>query len=528
MILVPADFAQAQTCSTGETATSNSGVNSGTCVKDSDLDVANACEAAGWSLDESAANCLIKVKYHDESQAGPSNPTGLTEGDFCGLAGGCAFVFADPLSFPPVQVSMGVTLNSETDARVFWAYCRNGEDPAVKNDAGQTQCCAPPTTDHDMNPDTACEEPAPVSACQNGGGCPANSFCQEQQGGGAECVCNPKWRGGTSGATAFAPDSGTTCEDTNECLTPILSCGAGGTCTNTEGSHSCVPCREGYRPTPGQPDDDPQCVDIDSCTEDSNYCNGNGQCRNFQGIVDQCDCDPGWEGNFCTERVVVTLNLSFGVGGTLSAKTADDPDVRDGGEVPIRGRVTFIATPDAGYYVSLWTGCGSPDTNTGGHKDGGEKTCATDANANLNVSVAFADIDECETDKKFQCHLSGRGSPSGRDGCTDHPTPNTDPLCKCGDGLKTTDGGRSCIDNCPAGLGGDECDADLPKVEMVVPSGGVTLHATPEADCYVQGWTDSACADATGSSGETGSAGRKSCVSSGTGEVTVGVFFECE
>ena len=651
MILVPADFAQAQTssCPTGETATSNSGLNSGTCVPNNQLDGANACETAGWSIaEETTAEwwCQIKIGYFDPDNFSPPFDDGFVEYHSCALGGSngkilCSARFADTSSFPSVQVSMGVTLNSETDTRRFWSSCDGEKNPTGKNDAGQTQCCEPPTTDHDMNPDTACEAPAPVSACQNGGGCPTNSFCQEQQGGEAECVCNVNYRGGTSGGNAFAPDSGTTCEDTDECLTPILSCGAGATCTNTVGSYSCLPCQAGYRQTPGQPDTDPRCVDIDSCTEDSNYCNGNGQCRNFQGIVDQCDCGPGWGGDFCADRVVVTLNLSAGTGGALSAKTADDPDVEDGGEVPIRARVTFIATPDAGYYVSQWTGCGSPNANTGGHTDGGEKTCATAADKNpLEVSVAFADIDECQVTAKNNCHGGGTCE-------NDVDNPGADPICKCGPG--TTGDGVSCFQDrtvelrpgsggtivasdgdgevgdgdvvphrttitftarpdsgyyvsrwslqgcgtagvhfgspsdtgekscevvagvnlaadrpvlasvtfgdinecdmnnggcgeagtclnlpgsfrcskCGPGLTGESCDEDLPKVEMVVPSGGVTLHATPEADCYVQGWTDSACADATGGSGETGSDGRKSCVSSGTGEVTVGVYFEC-
>ena len=263
------------------------------------------------------------------------------------------------------------------------------------------------------------------------------------------------------------------------------------------------------------------------CTSCANGVTGDVQ----NGGATSCACNQGFEKNEfgeCLPEIVRTVAISLAVNGTLAAKWSGDPDLADGDTVPDGTRVTFIATPDAGFYVTLWTGCASDIFTTGGHEDGGEKECVATADADLTVAVVFADIDECEilmNGFKGGCHPSGHGV-SGRDGCTDNPVPNADPICKCGPEFPKGDG-RTCLVKCPAGSGGDMCDEDLPKVEMVVPSGGATLHATPEADCYVQGWTDSACADATGSSGETGSAGRKSCVSSGTGMVTVGVYFDC-
>ena len=653
LFLVPTDFASAQTntCDPGETATSNSGVNSGTCVPTAEVDVANACEAAGWSLAQHTNGdwlCRIRWIESDDENIGPPNYSPIATGDSCGIKSGCAKIFADVSSFPPVQVSMGITLNSDTDTRQFWYKCPGGDQPSGKNDAGQTQCCAPPKSDFDMNPDTACEEPAPVSACQNGGGCPANSFCQEQQGGGAECVCNPTYRGGTSGATAFAPNSGTVCEDTNECVNETAACGVSASCTNTVGSHSCA-CFPGNEKTPGQPDTDPQCRDADECGTTLNNCNDNGQCRKVPNGVDFCKCDSGWEGDSCTDRVVVTVNLSAGAGGAAAAKTADDPDVGDGGTVSFGAAVTFTATPDNGFYVSRWTGCGSPSANTGGHTDGGEKTCATAADKNpLEVSVAFADIDECEVptirNNPAKCH-------SGATCENDVDNPGADPICECGPGTTgdgitcfqdrtvqlrpgsggtivasdgdgevgdgdvvhhgttitftarpdpgyyvlrwgllrgsltdcgtpgvnfgspsdpgeksceavagrnlaaglpvrasvtfsdidecaTNDGGcvnGECVNEeggfdcaCESGWGGELCDSGLPKAEMTVPAGrDIACDSGRGLLCSgVDGF--GACATPeTGSSGETGSAGRKSCVSSGTGEVTVGVYFDC-
>ena len=495
-----------------------------------------------------------------------------------------------------------------------------------------------------MNPDTACEEPETVAACEvNRGGCPTNSFCQEAQGGGVECVCNVEYRGGTSGGTAFAPNSGTTCADTNECLNEVEACGVRAACTNTVGSYECE-CQPGNEATT-QDVTDPQCRDIKSCELDSNYCNGNGRCEDIDGGPDICKCDPGWEGQFCADGVMVTVVLNASSGGTLSAKTGDDADVEDGEATPFGTTITFVATPDNGFYVSRWTGCGSPNDNTGNHNDGGEKTCATAADKNpLEVSVSFADIDECETT------INGfkGGCFPGRICENDDDNPGANPICTCGPGttgdgitcnqdrtveLRPSPGGtvfamtddgsvldgetvvhettitftarpdagyyvsrwslfgcatagvhlgdvddtgeKSCeavagvnlaaglpvrasvtfsdIDECAMnnggcgeagtclnlpgsfrcskcgpGLGGESCDEDLPKAEVVLPS-GAKATATPEANCYVQGWDpDGPCAGAdVGSPEERGPTEGKSCNPQGTGEVTVGVYFDC-
>ena len=381
-------------------------------------------------------------------------------------------------------------------------------------------CTAPMVKKFPGNPFSDCVAPSEV-ACGEGeynddGTCRCAAGFEPDGSGG----CDACTGGRTSEATTSTTDGVCACSGLTSNLDStgtncIGACPVGQFLNTALDPKQCQVCPQGtYSRSAGS-----------QCTSCANGVTGDVQ----NGGATSCTCNTNFEKNQlgeCVPEVFRTVAISLAVNGTLAAKWSGDPDLADGDTVPDGTRVTFIATPDTGFYVTLWIGCPSLLVGVGDHEDGGEKECATTADKDLTVAVVFADIDECETDKKSQCHVSGHGV-SGRDGCTDNPVPNEDPICKCGPEFPKGDG-RTCHKKCPvAGLGGDRCDAVLPKVEMVVPSGGVTLHATPEADCYVQGWTDSACADATGSSGETGSAGRKSCVSSGTGEVTVGVYFDC-
>ena len=540
IFLVPTDSAFAQSsCPSGKTATSKSG----TCVANGSLDIANACEAAGWSLNPQGTLCLIKTRIYNDPDEGSEY---LTNG--CGIQGPCFNFLFDGMMFPTVLVSMGMTLTSETDKREFAAYCRTGE-PSGKNDAGQTQCCAPPKSDFDMNPDTPCEDPPVVAACEvNEGGCPTNSFCQEKQGGGVECVCDGGWRGGSTGDDPFAPDSGTVCANSDEC-NPINSCGSFATCTDTEGSYDCA-CHDGYQMGPGGTTTDPMCEDIDECTTTDpakrHNC-VNGTCENESGQF-KCDCNEGWGGDACDEDVDEctlqtddcapddqaictntdggfrcdckdgftgdgkhcdpdrTVRISLAANGTLSAKAADGTEVRDGDMIMHGTTVTFTAEPGAGYYVSGWTGCPQTNFNIGSDNDGRAKECWTVATSDLNAAASFSDRDECGVAEFLE-------------------------KCKANSFCRNTEGDFDCL--CRRGYAGDgkvECVLQLRKLEMIAPSGfaaGATLHAKPEVDCYVREWDGAACAGAgTGSSSDPGKA--KSCEVSGPGTATVGVVFACD
>ena len=382
-------------------------------------------------------------------------------------------------------------------------------------------CTSPMVKKNPGNPFSDCVPPSEV-ACGEG-----------EYSDDGTCRCAAGFEPDGSGCDACT--GGRTSEATTSSTNGVCACPSTAPTLDLEGENCGVGCLSGQQV---DPDSNPKQCEVcppgtyspDATSQCISCANGvTGDVQN--GGATSCTCNTNFEKNEfreCAAKIVRTVAISLAVNGTLAAKWSGDPDLADGDTVPDGARVTFIATPDTGFYVTLWIGCPSLLVGVGDHEDGGEKECATTADKDLTVAVVFADIDECEilmNGFKGGCHPSGHGV-SGRDGCTDNPVPNADPICKCGPEFPKGDG-RTCLKKCPAGSGGDMCDEDLPKVEMVVPSGGVTLHATPEADCYVQGWTDSACADATGSSGETGSAGRKSCVSSGTGMVTVGVYFDC-
>ena len=205
----------------------------------------------------------------------------------------------------------------------------------------------------------------------------------------------------------------------------------------------------------------------------------------------------------CTATRLVTVSVSDG--GEVSASwpgLATAVAEGESGEAPASATVTFSAVPDSGFYVTVWTGACGSSTNVGSAEAGSvSQSCEValrTSTPEVEAGAVFADIDECATDNG---------------GCLN------------GAACENSAGSFRC--KCGSGWTGALCGSGLPKAEMTVPA-GATLHATPEEDCYVQGWTAGACATPeTGSSGETGSAGRKSCVSSGTGEVTVGVYFDC-
>ena len=84
----------------------------------------------------------------------------------------------------------------------------------------------------------------------------------------------------------------------------------------------------------------------------------------------------------------VSVFISEAPNGTVSAEWSGDAEVLDGETVPHRTAVTFTATPDLGYEISMWSGACDGALKT-------ETQCVATATENLRVSVLFADLDEC-------------------------------------------------------------------------------------------------------------------------------------
>ena len=347
--------------------------------------------------------------------------------------------------------------------------------PQVKSSPGNPfSACGPPTT---------CEE----GEYNDGGTCRCTTGYEPDGSGGCRLCAGGRTSQATTATTAgmcACPDSARNLDLTGENC--VAFCPPGQQLDTDLEPNQCEVCPPGFYNKEGT---GTRCV---SCE--------NGETGDAQnGGATSCSCNPGYELNeisgLCVALPEQTIRISAGANGTLTAEWSGGA-LRDGGKVWRGATITFTAAPDPGYYVSAWSGCaGDVDDN----RDGGPEECEAAANSDLNVDATFRDIDECAVNNG---------------GCVNGACENSAGSFMC---------------ECSAGFGGKLCDADLPRVQMVVPAGGATLHATPEADCYVQGWaTPGPCSGAdVGSSDAKGSAGRKSCVSSGMGEVTVGVYFDC-
>ena len=114
-------------CPAGERPT----VKSGVCVTGAAMDAAEACEAAGWRLNDDGDRCLVKSVNGD---------TGVAQSS-CDLASGCAVAFGSGFNFPTT-----IAADAETP-REFVYNCGTDRNPAGANTRGETECCDDPTTD---------------------------------------------------------------------------------------------------------------------------------------------------------------------------------------------------------------------------------------------------------------------------------------------------------------------------------------------------------------------------------------------
>ena len=188
--------------------------------------------------------------------------------------------------------------------------------------------------------------------------------------------------------------------------------------------------------------------DIDECATETHGCAPTGGvCTNTAGAY-ECSCGPGFsgDGRDCGggDRRV---SLLASENGSLSAEP--------GRALVANGTtVTFTATPDSGYEISLWladcAGASGP-------------TCALPVTMDVSVGVAFADVDECAT-AADNCAATESGGI-----CTNTPG---DFVCECDSGYS----GNGLV-----------CDSD--KAVEISPVANGSLSASPSGSPVSHGTT---------------------------------------
>ena len=225
--------------------------------------------------------------------------------------------------------------------------------------------------------------------------------------------------------------------------------------------------------------------DIDECATATHNCAADGGvCENTPGAF-ACECAEGYsgDGRACEAdgEADKTTAFSSGENGSLSANPGGSP-------VPHGTTVTFTATPDSGYEISMWSGDCDGTAKT-------EADCVLTATVHLSASVSFSDIDECAT-ATHNC---------AADGGVCENTPGAF-ACECasdysGDGfscaleVRTVSLSHSPGGTLSAGWSGDAAVAD----GETVPYGAVvTFTATPAEGLEISLWSGG-CAGASSS-----------------------------
>jgi len=152
--------------------------------------------------------------------------------------------------------------------------------------------------------DNICED---IDECTDGSaGCDLPATCNNFDGG-FTCDCpagsgyNPDGNGGCMCPGGFT-DTGSGCEDIDECTLATDNCVDPATCSNFPGGFSCdCPAGSGYFANGnggcmcpnGYSDTGSGCVDVDECSEGSDSCHESSTCVNQIGSY-YCNCQSGY------------------------------------------------------------------------------------------------------------------------------------------------------------------------------------------------------------------------------------------
>ena len=185
--------------------------------------------------------------------------------------------------------------------------------------------------------------------------------------------------------------------------------------------------------------------------------------------------------------------------GELTVTLQGGAPVAPNGNAPLGANVYAVATPRAGYYVSLWTGdCDGAETGDA-TQTGEAKTCIVrDVSAALNFGAVFA-LDECAVASPCDPQNATCSDP-------DHLDFGTALECSCAPDFATTDNGRTCVsalvtvvyEPAPTGGlvsaffdGGAQDGQLIPSGETISTLNGIgaSVAATPDADHYLHSWT---------------------------------------
>ena len=132
-------------------------------------------------------------------------------------------------------------------------------------------------------------------------------------------------------------------------------------------------------------------TDIDECDTNTDDCAADGGiCANTEGgFTCSCAVDYVGDGRTCSSDKPVSFLPS--PNGALFAESGGVP-IFDGGVAKLRARVTFIAAPDAGWQVSMWTGaCAGTSVDA----SAGSAFCEVEAVAAVSVGATFTYIGRC-------------------------------------------------------------------------------------------------------------------------------------
>ena len=225
-----------------------------------------------------------------------------------------------------------------------------------------------------------------------------NATCTNTPGSWT-CACNTGWK------TVSGEDTGTVCEDIDECVTGDNNCDTNANCINNDGSYTCE-CKSGWTSTSLVEGE--TCQDDDECVDGSHDCSAYATCDNIDGSF-TCSCNSGYDG---------------------SGHKADD-----GSEAGCDNIDECFANPNI---CGAFSEC--IDQTPHENQEGDLYTCPCLTGYHGDGKTSCENIDECD---------ANLGIPHGQHECSefaDCADSEGSYACTCHQGYESSDEGRTCTD----------------------------------------------------------------------------------